>query len=127
MKISGLADQVRDIPLRDVLERYGLATKPEGMTLRAKSEHHNIVVTGSRWFDNKAGVGGGGAIDLIIHIARVNFSVACPAWFFFIAIFKGSFEELPCAIPSINRHSGHAWETSSRHGSRWATLPSRQA
>jgi hypothetical protein len=77
MKISGLADQVRDIPLRDVLERYGLATKPEGMTLRAKSEHHNIVVTGSRWFDNKAGVGGGGAIDLIIHIARVNFSVAC--------------------------------------------------
>jgi Protein of unknown function (DUF3991)/Toprim-like len=77
MKISELADQVRDIPLRDVLERYGFATKPEGTTLRAKSEHHNIVVTGSRWFDNKAGVGGGGAIDLIIHIARVNFSAAC--------------------------------------------------
>jgi Toprim domain-containing protein/uncharacterized protein DUF3991 len=77
MKISELADQVRDIPLRDVLEHYGFETKPEGTTLRARSEHHNIVVTGSRWFDNKAGLGGGGAIDLVIHIAKVNFSVAC--------------------------------------------------
>ena len=77
MKISELADQVRSIPLRDVLERYGFETKPEGTTLRARSEHHNIVVTGSRWFDNKAGLGGGGAIDLVIHIAQVNFSAAC--------------------------------------------------
>ena len=51
--------------------------KPEGTTLRAKSEHHNIVVTGGRWFDNKAGLGGGGAIDLVIHLAKVDFSVAC--------------------------------------------------
>jgi len=71
MKISELADQVRNIPLREVLERYGFEAKPEGTTLRAKSEHHNIVVTGSRWFDNKAGVGGAGAIDLVIHIANV--------------------------------------------------------
>lgn len=77
MKISELADQVRDIPLRDVLERYGLETKPEGTTLRAKTERHNIVVTVSRWFDNKANVGGGGAIDLVIHIAGVEFSAAC--------------------------------------------------
>ena len=77
MKISELADQVRGIPLRDVLERYGFEVRPEGTTLRAKSEHHNIVVTGSRWFDNKAGVGGGGAIDLVIHLAKVNFSAAC--------------------------------------------------
>ena len=77
MKISELADQVRSIPLRDVLERYGFEIKPEGTTLRARSEHHNIVVTGSRWFDNKAGLGGGGAIDLVIHLAKVNFSAAC--------------------------------------------------
>ncbi len=77
MKISELADQVRNIPLREVLERYGFEAKPEGTTLRAKSEHHNIVVTGSRWFDNKAGVGGAGAIDLVIHIAKVDFSAAC--------------------------------------------------
>jgi Protein of unknown function (DUF3991) len=77
MKITELADQVRNIPLGEVLKRYGFQAKPEGTTLRAKSEHHNIVVTGSRWFDNKANVGGGGAIDLVMHIAGVDFSVAC--------------------------------------------------
>ena len=77
MKISQLADQVRDTPLRDVLAHYGFDVKREGTTLRAKTERHNIVVTGSRWFDNKANVGGGGAIDLVMHIAGVDFSVAC--------------------------------------------------
>ena len=33
MKISELADQVRDIPLRDVLEHYGFETKPEGVAV----------------------------------------------------------------------------------------------
>ena len=69
LNISQLADQVRDTPLRDVLAHYGFDVKPEGTTLRAKTERHNIVVTESRWFDNKAGVGGGGAIDLVMHIA----------------------------------------------------------
>ena len=77
MKISELADQVRSIPLRGVLARYGFETKPEGTTLRAKSEHYNIVVTGNRWFDNKANVGGGGAIDLVMHIAGVDLFGAC--------------------------------------------------
>jgi hypothetical protein len=77
MKISDLADQVRGISLRHVLERYGFYVKREGTTLRAKGPHHNIVVTGSRWFDNKAGLGGGGAIDLVIHLAKANFSTAC--------------------------------------------------
>jgi hypothetical protein len=45
MKISELAEQVRGIPLRDVLEHFGFETKPEGTTLRAKTERHNIVVT----------------------------------------------------------------------------------
>ena len=77
MKITQLADQVRDMPLRDVLEHYGFDVKREGTTLRAKTERHNIVVTGGRWFDNKANVGGGGAIDLVMHIAGVDFSAAC--------------------------------------------------
>jgi hypothetical protein len=77
MNLSQLADEVRDTPLRDVLVHYGFEVKPEGTTLRAKTDRHNIVVTGSQWFDNKAGAGGGGAIDLVMHIARVDFSVAC--------------------------------------------------
>ncbi|MGB7792154.1 MAG: toprim domain-containing protein [Terrimicrobiaceae bacterium] len=77
MKFSDLADQVRGTPLRKVLEHYGFKVRPEGTTLRAKDAHRNIVVTGGRWFDNKAGIGGGGAIDLVIHLAGVNFSAAC--------------------------------------------------
>jgi len=77
MKISDLADQVRAIPLREVLERYDFAVNSEGTTLRARGQHHNIVVTGSQWFDNKAGVGGCGAIDLVMHLAGVDFSAAC--------------------------------------------------
>jgi Protein of unknown function (DUF3991) len=77
MNISQLADQVRGTPLRDVLRHYGFDVKCEGTTLRARTERHNIVVTGGRWFDNKANVGGGGAIDLVMHIAGVDFSVAC--------------------------------------------------
>jgi hypothetical protein len=77
MKITRIADQVRNIPLREVLERYGFEAKAEGTTLRAKSDLHNIVVTGGKWFDNKAGVGGAGAIDLVIHLTRVDFSSAC--------------------------------------------------
>jgi Toprim-like/Protein of unknown function (DUF3991) len=33
--------------------------------------------TGNCWFDNKANVGGGGAIDLVMHIAGADFSGAC--------------------------------------------------
>ena len=77
MKISELADQVRGVPLREVLKHYGFEIRPEGTTLRARSEHHNIVVTGGRWFDNKARLGGGGAIALVIHLGKVNFFVAC--------------------------------------------------
>jgi hypothetical protein len=77
MKISELADRLRDIPLRDVLERYGFEPRREGATLRAKSSRHNIVVTGGRWFDNKANIGGGGAIDLVMHLGGVDFMAAC--------------------------------------------------
>jgi hypothetical protein len=45
MNISQLADQVRDTPLREVLTHYGFDVKREGITLRAKTERHNIVVT----------------------------------------------------------------------------------
>ena len=62
-------------------EAFGSAmsrsVRPESNTLGAKSEHHNIVVTGTQWFDDKAGLGGGDTIDLVIRFARVNFFAAC--------------------------------------------------
>jgi hypothetical protein len=57
---QSIADQVREIPLLDLLHRHGFQTRPEGISFRARNDRYNIVVTGNRWFDNKAGVGGVG-------------------------------------------------------------------
>ncbi len=70
-------DRLRDIPLLDVLEWHGFRVKPEGRSYRSKTKHHNIVLTGNRWFDNKAGTGGGGAINLQMHLGGEDFVTAC--------------------------------------------------
>ena len=75
--IQQAADQVRGIPLRDLLHWHGFEIKPEGVSIRARSEQHNIVVTGNKWFDNKAGVGGAGAIDLQMHLCGGDFQTTC--------------------------------------------------
>jgi hypothetical protein len=58
MNLQELANQARETPLCDLLQRRGFEIKPEGVTYRAKNDRCNIVVTGNRWFDNKAGLGG---------------------------------------------------------------------
>ena len=68
---------MRDISLRELLRWHGFEIKPEGITCRAKNDRYNIVVTGNRWFDNKAGVGGLGAIDLQMHLTGEDFAAAC--------------------------------------------------
>jgi len=72
-----LADQVRDIPLRDLLHWHGFDLKSEGISFRARNDRHNIVITGKRWFDNKAGRGGAGAIDLQMHLSGKDFLTSC--------------------------------------------------
>jgi len=71
------ADQVRGIPLGKLLDWHGFKITKEGASLRARSKHHNIVVTGSKWFDNKTGVGGAGAIDLQMHLCGGDFQTTC--------------------------------------------------
>lgn len=70
-------DELRAIPLTDLLAWHGFEIRPEGRSFRAKTTHHNIVVTGTRWFDNKTGMAGAGAIDLQIHLSGEDFSAAC--------------------------------------------------
>jgi hypothetical protein len=74
---GSLADHVRDVSLRELLRWHGFEIKPEGVTYRAKNDRYNIVVTGNRWFDNKAGLGGLGAIDLQMHLTGEDFGAAC--------------------------------------------------
>jgi len=68
---------VRDIPLGDLLHWHGFDLKPEGISFRARNDRHNIVVTGKRWFDNKVGRGGAGAIDLQMHLSGKDFLTSC--------------------------------------------------
>lgn len=70
-------DQVRDISLRELLRWHGFEIKQEGVSVRARSDQYNIVVTGSKWYDNKAGVGGAGAIDLQMHLCGGDFQTTC--------------------------------------------------
>jgi hypothetical protein len=72
-----LADQVRDIPLHDLLHWHGFDLKSEGIRFRARNDRHNIVVIGNRWFDNKAGRGWAGAIDLQMHLSGKDFFTTC--------------------------------------------------
>jgi hypothetical protein len=75
--IQQVADQARGIPLAELLRWHGFKMTKEGASIRARSGHHNIVVTGNKWFDNKAGSGGAGAIDLQMHLCGGDFQTAC--------------------------------------------------
>ncbi len=72
-----VADQVRGIPLGELLNWHGFKITKEGVSSRARSKQHNIVVTGNKWFDNKSGVGGAGAIDLQMHLCGGDFQTTC--------------------------------------------------
>jgi len=71
------ADQVRGIPLRELLRWHGFKIRQEGISFRARSDRHNIVVTDNKWFDNKTGTGGAGAIDLQMHLCGGDFQATC--------------------------------------------------
>lgn len=73
------ADQLRDLPLEDVAWQLGLTkTKDDG---RWKGTGHIINIDAPKWYDFSPGVdsGGGGAIDLVMHVNECNFKEAI-AW-----------------------------------------------
>ena len=73
------ADQLRDLPLEDVAWQLGLTkTKGDG---KWKGENHIINIDSPKWYDFSSGVdkGGGGAIDLVMHVNECNFRQAI-AW-----------------------------------------------
>jgi hypothetical protein len=76
--LAELADHVRILPLSSLLEREGLHSQRQGNSTLWKSEKHAINVTGLKWFDHKAGKGGHGAIDLLMHLRACPFEQAVP-------------------------------------------------
>ena len=41
--------------------------------VRAGGRDYELLVTGTKWFDTRAHKGGGGAIDLVMHLHNLDF------------------------------------------------------
>ncbi|WP_235018964.1 MobV family relaxase [Tolypothrix sp. NIES-4075] len=72
------ADQLRDLPLEDVAWHLGLDKADKGGN-RWKGLGGVINITDSKWYDFTASKGGGGAINLVMHVNSCNFRQAL-AW-----------------------------------------------
>lgn len=66
------ADQLRLIPLPDVLRACGAQPDPHDPH-KWHTSRGALSVTGAKFINWNQGVGGGGAIDLIIHLQRLGF------------------------------------------------------
>ena len=82
-------DDLRQLELSAVCQLLGLM--PDAADRKQfKAEGFRICVNGFKWFDHDAGKGGGGAIDLTMHIMRLSFTGAC-------AYLAGVSHDLPAA------------------------------
>jgi len=77
-KYQDLANKVRDLPLEQVAYELGLDPGPKDKHKWENSDHI-INITGSKFYDWKELKGGGGAIDLVMHMNQCNFKQAV-AW-----------------------------------------------
>lgn len=74
-KYRAQVDQLREIPLTQVAIELGLDPDPKDKR-KWSDEDHTINITGSKFYDFKDMRGGGGAIDLVMQMERLNFSAA---------------------------------------------------
>lgn len=85
---ESLVERVRTIPLQRALEGLGFFVSRDGAFQPRKNARteavfvtdsagvHELILTGEKWFDKLENVGGGGAIDLVMHLKGVSFSKA---------------------------------------------------
>jgi hypothetical protein len=72
-----MAADVRKIPLSQVLSSRGFVARKEGNSTMWRDNAHAINVTGDAlWYDHKAGKGGVGTIDLVMHLDGQSFREA---------------------------------------------------
>jgi Plasmid recombination enzyme/Protein of unknown function (DUF3991)/Toprim-like len=77
-KYADIANQVRDLPLKEVAYELGLEPDPFDKH-KWQNEQHTINITGSKFYDWKQMKGGGGAIDLVMHINECDYKQSV-AW-----------------------------------------------
>jgi hypothetical protein len=77
-KYMGATDKMRDLLLGEVAYELGLEPDPQD-SHRWIHPNHMINITGAKFFDWEQGKGGGGAIDLIMHVLDCSFRTSI-AW-----------------------------------------------
>jgi hypothetical protein len=96
-EIGQHATHVRGIPLETVLEEMGAARDREDKA-KWRTERGVISVNGTRFMDWGCTRGGGGAIDLVMHIRGIGFKDAV-AWLWERFSGSGGLAELPQPAP----------------------------
>lgn len=77
-KYADIANKVRDLPLKEVA--YELGLEPDRQDKHKwQNEQHTINITGNKFYDWKQMKGGGGAIDLVMHINECDYKQSV-AW-----------------------------------------------
>jgi hypothetical protein len=74
-QIRDLANRLRCVPLEAVLQSMGAQRDPRDKA-KWRIAEASLSVTGMKFMDWHRGVGGGGAIDLVIHLRGVGFKQA---------------------------------------------------
>ncbi len=72
------ADRLRTLPLPVVLQQLGAKPDPHDPA-KWRTAQGSLTVTGPKFMNWNRGVGGGGAIDLVMHVRQVGFGQAL-AW-----------------------------------------------
>jgi hypothetical protein len=65
--------RIRDLPLEAVLEGFGARRDPKDPRHNWKAPGSRITVTASLFYDHNQGKGGGGALDLTLHLMGRDF------------------------------------------------------
>ena len=80
-----LLDRLRDMPSEAVLAHLAIELKPDSTFVPVKDTgsrrwhahtargDFEILTTGPKWYDTRARKGGGGAIDLAMHVLGLSF------------------------------------------------------
>lgn len=68
-------EQLREIPLTQIAVELGLDPDPKDQR-KWRSDDHTLNITGSKFYDFHTSRGGGGAIDLVMHVEQCRFAEA---------------------------------------------------
>lgn len=74
-KMKAMSSRLREMPLEAVLESFGAVQDPKDKA-NWKTEVGRITVNGQKFFNQDASKGGGGAIDLAMHINACDYKTA---------------------------------------------------